>query len=285
MRFDVSFFKKLRNLFNEDNDMLADAKVKKVLKTAASMLNFKNYFEASKDPAFYKLAMTIGRLMVLGVPVSYLEGKVQFSGVELQVFPGVFIPRQETELLVEKCYEMVIKKYGVQDGLKFLDIGTGTGAISVALAKKFPSSHFFALDKSEVAVKNALLNVKKNRLTNVEVKNISLEEFLKTSKEISFDVIISNPPYVGEFERTLMPKSVVSFEPEDALFAGKLGLEFYKILFEALRVFLKDDGIYFFEIGYNQAKDVKELASSFGFTSEFIRDYSGIDRIVWGMKK
>ncbi|MCX7831387.1 MAG: peptide chain release factor N(5)-glutamine methyltransferase [Actinobacteria bacterium] len=279
------FFKKIKNLVAENNDVLADAKVKMVLNTAASMLNFKNYFEASKDPAFYELALTIARLMASGIPVPYLEGSVQFSGLEIQVFPGVFIPRQETELLVEKCYEKVIEKYRIPDGLKFLDIGTGTGAIAVALAKKLPSAHFLALDKSELAARNALLNVKKNGLENVEVKNISLEDFLKTSKGITFDVIISNPPYVGEFERGLMPKSVVSFEPEDALFGGKLGLEFYRILFESLRVLLKDDGIYFFEIGYNQMKDVAKLASSFGFTSEFIKDYSNIHRIVWGIKR
>ena len=274
-------YEKVKKIVSSPFDRLADARTKSVLAAAAAVYRKSSWTLALEEPGFVETALTMARLQAAGFPLAYIEGRVQFCGLELTVLPGVFIPRTETELLAEQIAETLAAE-NLPPAFKLLDVGTGTGALALFLARRFPESRVVGIDKNPVAVKNASLNARRLGVANVEILKTAFESFADKMRVPEFDVVVSNPPYIGEFERQLLPKEVSAAEPREALFGGYLGIEFYQLLFEKLPVVLKKGGLFFFEIGFNQQRKIEELARSYQYEVSFYKDYAGIERGVWG---
>lgn len=206
-------------------------------------------------------------------PLQYILGECYFSGLQFHVRPGVLIPRPETEELVMRIAEEWSAK-----AIRLLDIGTGSGCIAVSLATLLPLSKVSACDISAEALEIARLNAASNRvIVDFQHKNI-LEESLSET----FDVIVSNPPYVLEKEKEVMEQNVLRYEPALALFVPDADpLLFYRriglLAFEALTA----EGTLYFEINQAYGKETKELLHTIGFGEvELYRDCFGKDRII-----
>lgn len=275
---------KIKKEIGFNGDKLAEAKAKNIVRIVSETLNANPYLPENLDRHFLEVALSLARLQARGIPSAYLEGKTWFCGFEFSVFPGVFIPRQETEILVEFAVEKIKEVFGSSRSLRILDVGTGTGVIAISLAKKLKNSTVVAIDKNPRAVKNALHNVKKLKADNVRIYLSDFKYLLKRADFEPFDVMVSNPPYIGEFERPVLPRGVLWHEPHDALFGGRTGVEFYDFLFEGAKTMLGDGGMFFFEIGFNQKECIEEMATKKGLKLDFERDFNGIFRVAWGMK-
>lgn len=274
-------YEKIKKIVGSPSDPFADARTKNVLAVAAAAFRKSSWTLALEEPGFVETALTLARLQAAGIPLAYIEGRVQFCGLELVVLPGVFIPRTETELLAEQIAETVAAE-NLQPDFRILDVGTGTGALALFLARKFPESRVVGIDKSPLAVKNAVLNARRLGITNFEVLKTSFESMAAGMEAPEFEVVVSNPPYIGEFEKRFLPREVSASEPGEALFGGYLGTDFYRLLFEKLPLVLKKGGLFFFELGFNQQKEIQKLARSYRYKISFIRDYAGVERGVWG---
>lgn len=212
-------------------------------------------------------------------PLQYILGEWEFYGYPFYVDERVLIPRADTEILVEQC------KFILQElnNPKVLDIGTGSGAISIALAKEVPSANILgadiSLDALEVAKKNRELNKCESNLKFIK------SDVFSSIKEFDYDMIISNPPYIPEDEyKELMPE-VKLHEPMGALTDKGDGYYFYKKISEESSKYLKDGGYLVFEVGYNQAKKVSEFMEKNKFDIvAIVKDYGGIERVVIGRK-
>jgi len=207
------------------------------------------------------------------VPIQHILGKTEFFGLELIVNNSVLIPRPETEELVD----WVLKEASPK--AKILDIGTGSGAVAIALAKKLPNTKIVALDISEKALETAKENAKQNE---VEVTFIQ-QDILKTAAlEGMYDIIVSNPPYIKNSEKALMHKNVLLYEPHQALFvADDSPLLFYNKIAELARVSLYQGGQLFFEINEAHGTAVVNMLEAKGFSSVKLRkDFFGKDRMV-----
>ncbi|MFS9155149.1 peptide chain release factor N(5)-glutamine methyltransferase [Streptococcus infantis] len=183
------------------------------------------------------------------IPAQYIIGHAEFFGMQLKVDERVLIPRPETEELVE-----LILDENPKDNLKVLDIGTGSGAIALALAKNRPTWTITAADISQ----NALELARKN----AEIQNLNI--FFKKSNcfsEISskYDIIVSNPPYISRSDESEVGLNVLHSEPHLALFADEDGLAIYRRIAEDSKDFLNDGGKIYLEIGYKQGQSVPEL--------------------------
>lgn len=209
-------------------------------------------------------------------PIQYILGKTEFFGLPFNVNKSTLIPRPETEELVE----WIIKEVGEsQSLLSILDIGTGTGCIPISLKKQLSDVNISAIDVSE----KALTVAKKNaELNDVEVSFV-LQDVLKT-KELSgkFDIIVSNPPYVRELEKTEIKNNVLKNEPHLALFVEDDNpLLFYKKIGDLAKNSLTKTGLLFFEINQYLGKETVDMLKSKGFTKVEIRkDLFGNDRMI-----
>ena len=209
-------------------------------------------------------------------PIQYLIGYVNFYGYKIDVDENVLIPRYETELLVDKTINY-IKKY-FNNKINILDIGTGSGAISVAL-KKSIDCNITGVDIS----KNALEVAKKNAKSN-DVDINFLESDIFSNVEGKYDVIISNPPYISRNEEVM--DSVDKYEPHLALYAKNDGLYFYQNILENAKKYLNDKYIIAFEIGYWQGNIIKEYALNYFSDSTILieKDYTDRDRFIFIIK-
>lgn len=211
-------------------------------------------------------------------PMQYILGKCEFMGMEFSVSPSVLIPRPDTEILVET----VISFIGEQS-MNFLDIGTGSGCIPVSILNFCKNASGKTIDISKDAIDTAKKNAEKH---NVSERLAFLnKDILSYFPKEKFDVIVSNPPYIRtDVLNTLMPE-VQNFEPKIALCGGTDGLMFYKRIAKEGFSSLKDGGLIAFEIGYDQAEDVKNLLLYEGFSEISVtKDLSGNDRVVMGIK-
>lgn len=283
----MSFQASAKNILLEVLAILGSDKTSEayeILKTAASMSGYSSWQLCASDERFKSTAKSLALLQVNGFPISYVEGEKEFMGLKIKLKPGVFMPRNETELLAEFSISKIKSCFNLKRKLRIVDIGTGTGAIALALANAFKEGEVLGIDINPQAVELAALNAEINAIRNARFKNIDFKSFLNSrDAEVKpFDVVISNPPYVGEFEKIFLPPSVRFFEPDEALYGGKIGFEFYKLLFSGLPKLLRKGGLFFFEIGFNQKEAVCKVAEKFGLKISFYQDYSGIDRIVFG---
>ena len=216
-----------------------------------------------------------------GRPVAYIVGNREFMGLDFYVQEGVLIPRPDTEVLVEELIEICKDK----ENLNILDIGTGSGAITISLAKYLNTSNVKSFDISDVALevgkKNAISNEVDNR---VEFIKSDLFSAIK-DKDIKFDVIVSNPPYIPKKDIKTLHTQVKDYEPYIALEGGDDGLDFYRSITEQSKLYLKENGILAYEVGHDQAKDVAKIMEINGYTKIYTKkDLQGIDRVVIGYK-
>lgn len=212
-----------------------------------------------------------------GEPLQYLTGEVAFCGSIFRVKPGVFIPRPETELLVQAAGEKI---FGFKGKKRILEVGTGCGAIGLTLAK-LSGAETILIDKSLPAVVTARenrhrLRIKSNR-SRIQQEDFNL--FAGRTRK-RFEMIVSNPPYIPLAERRNLSREVRR-EPEKALFGGLDGLDFIRALITGSRKVLAAGGYLIFEIGYGQAEKTVFLVEKAGFKLEkVIKDLAGIDRVV-----
>lgn len=215
--------------------------------------------------------------VVEGIPVQYITNRQEFMGLEFYVDENVLIPQPDTEILVEE----VIEKYKDRE-CKILDLCTGSGAIGIALAKYIEGSEVFASDISCKALQIAKLNAERNlvhRKMNFIESNM-FENFAKF-KAKKFDIIVSNPPYIKSDVINQLDIQVKN-EPHLALDGGVDGLEFYRLIADNANLYLKDNGMLFLEIGYDQRDSVIKLLKKNNFYSDIYskKDLGGNDRIV-----
>ncbi|MGB5382993.1 MAG: peptide chain release factor N(5)-glutamine methyltransferase [Lutimonas sp.] len=212
-------------------------------------------------------------------PLQYIIGHTEFYGLKIKVNLSTLIPRPETEELVD----WIISSTNKNKEVKILDIGTGSGCIAISLAKNLPKSKVFALDISAEAIKTAKENALINKV-NVQFKEANILNAPEINE--TFDIIVSNPPYVLESEKDLMKKNVLDFEPETALFVKDTdALIFYRAIAELSREKLNPDGVLFFEINENKGNQTMDLLKQQNFINiEIKKDYREKDRMVKAQK-
>ena len=212
-------------------------------------------------------------------PVQYILERAYFFGLEFLVTPAVLIPRPETEELVA----WILEHFSKIDALKILDLGTGSGCISIALAKNLPSAQVFALDISTEALEIARFNAKKN---NVEINFIS-SNMLEWKSIQQFDIIVSNPPYVLEKEQKQMKDNVLKHEPHLALFVDDASpLVFYKALRKIAQKNLSQNGLCFAELNEAFGVETKALFDEVSFQNVILKkDTFGKIRMLKAQKK
>ncbi len=224
-----------------------------------------------------------------GEPMQYILGKTEFMGLEFKLTPDVLIPRPETEIMVEKAIE--IARSSELIAYSILDIGTGSGCIAVSLAKFIKDAKVTAVDISKAALgiakQNALLNnVRVDFLESDLFSNQELRAACLSGRQASYELIISNPPYVPTAEIEEL-QAELKYEPRIALNGGKDGLDFHRRLAKEAHMYLKDGGFLIIEMGYNQKEDIKNIFQKSGNFEiiELIKDYNNIDRAVVAKKR
>jgi release factor glutamine methyltransferase len=210
-------------------------------------------------------------------PVAYILGRWGFRGLDLDVDPRVLVPRPETELVVGRCLELVAGAAAPA----MLDVGTGSGAIALALASELPEARVTACDVSEDALAVARANGER---LGIDVEWVASDLFAGLG-ERRFDLVVSNPPYVAEGELAGLAPEVRDWEPRGATVAGRTGLEVIARLAAEARVALEPGGAVVLEVGAGQAGAAERLLDEAGITDIGCeRDHAGIERIVWGRR-
>jgi release factor glutamine methyltransferase len=210
-----------------------------------------------------------------GEPIQYITGEAEFYGLSFKVNRDVLIPRPETEHLVEKAIELA-RGFERQ---RIADIGTGSGAIAVALASQLPNARIHATEKSTAALKVARANATRNGVA--ERVRFHEGDLLAPVAGKLFDLIVSNPPYVPESDRDSLAVEVRDYEPAQALFAGPDGLKIYRRLIPVAFGALFHGRYLALEIGFGQEVAVNALLAAAGFIGiEFTKDLQGIPRVA-----
>ena len=243
-----------------------------------SNLSRSEYLLSSNSPlspdtvSFYK--SVVSRLQKFE-PLQYILGECEFFGLSLKVSPSCLIPRPETEELVHWILQ--------HNFTNALDIGTGSGCIPIALAKH-KVAQITALDISSDALSIARENAKKN---TVDIHFIEHDIFNDINLKTSFDLIVSNPPYVLESEKSLMNNNVLDYEPHLALFVSdNEALVYYKRIIDFSKVHLQREGLLFLEINEQKSVEIKELLENNGFKNVLIKkDMQGKNRMVKAVRK
>lgn len=209
------------------------------------------------------------------MPMQYILGECEFMGLNFKVNSNTLIPRGDTEILVEKAIELIN-----ENNYKYvLDIGTGSGAIAVSIAK-YTGAKVTAVDISNEAIMVAKENATNNEV-NIEFINSDLFEDVTGS----YDLIVSNPPYIEKDVIKTLEPDVKDYEPVIALDGGCDGLDFYKSITKDCCKYLNENGSIIFEIGYNQGEVVSSLLSAYNFGKISVKkDLAGLDRVVIGYK-
>lgn len=218
-----------------------------------------------------------------GEPVSYITGTKEFMSLEFIVKPGVLIPRGDTEVLVEEVLKNI-------KGLKkpiVVDVGCGSGAISVSIAKYKSDAVVYAIDIMDIPLETTRENAEKNGvLDRVNIIKSNMLCSLDRALYNKVDAVVSNPPYIKkEIIPTLM-KDIKDYEPYEALCGGEDGLDFYRKITEESLNFIKPGGFLAYEIGHDQKEDVIKILDKAGFADiDCIKDFAGLDRVVAGWRR
>lgn len=229
------------------------------------------------DVTVSRIGEIVDRLMK-DEPIQYIVGEAYFYGMDLDVAPGVLIPRPETEELVDR----IVKDNGVSD-LHVLDVGTGSGCIAIALARNLPFPVVDAVDISEKALDIAKGNARKLKAA----VNFSRQDIFKfTSDSASLDIIVSNPPYIDESEKVSMEANVLDYEPHEALFVPDDDpLKYYKRIAAIGIEALKPGGKLYFEINPRHASELKSMLQRMGYEDvEISLDIHGKQRFITARK-
>ena len=234
--------------------------------------NISEQLTKEKEELYFSL---IDKHIEKNVPLSHLAGFEYFYDRKFKVTKDVLSPRMETEELIYKVIEYI--KSINKNNIKILDLCTGSGIIGITLRKEleFKSLEVVASDISEEALKVA----KENAIMNeAEVKFIQSDIFENINDK--FDIIVSNPPYIAYNDKITMEDNVLNYDPHLALFAEEDGMYFYREIVENAKEYLEEDGLVFFEIGYDQREKILKLANENGFKAEVYKDINGRDRMA-----
>jgi len=214
-----------------------------------------------------------------GEPIQYILGECEFYGLPFRVNKDVLIPRPETEHLVEKVLELATNF----ERPRIVDVGTGSGAIAIALAKTLPGAQLTATDLSDAALTVARDNAERNGVLE-RVRLLNGDLLAPVARE-QFEMVVSNPPYVAGADRETLAVEVREYEPDLALFAGSHGLDVYRRLTPLAYDAVVPGGYVLFEMGHGQAVAVALLFSAAGFSSiQVMKDLQGIDRVIIGKR-
>lgn len=222
-------------------------------------------------------------------PIQYILGKTEFCGLDFFVDENVLIPRPETELVVDAAIG-IIEKQENDKKTYILDLGTGSGNIAISLASRLLASEraegltkivdnckISASDISEKAIGMAIKNADRHKVAD-RIDFIKSDLFNNINSR--FDIILSNPPYIAEYEFADLQKEVLK-EPMIALSGGKDGLDFYRDIINRSRSYLNTDGVLIFEIGFGQLDGIMEIFRRCNFNvRNVVKDFNGIDRVV-----
>lgn len=218
-----------------------------------------------------------------GEPLAYISGSWEFYGLPMTVTPDVLIPRMDTEVMVGAAVE-ALKRYGMRG--RVLDLCCGSGCIACAIASELPAVRVVAADISAPALEVCRKNIKDNKLTS---RIITMHADAKTWPPMSigsFDVIVSNPPYIASEEILTLDSSVRDYEPLGALDGGEDGLDFYRSIIKYWTISLRPNGLMMFEVGEGQADAVKKMLLAAGYVAvSTLKDTLGIERVVIGKWK
>jgi release factor glutamine methyltransferase len=215
---------------------------------------------------------------VAGEPVAYITGRREFYGLDFEVTPAVLIPRPETELLVD----FALEKIAVDNAIRVLDLGTGSGCVAISIAKLRPHAQVVAVERSAAALAVARANARRLGATNLEI--IASDWFGALGAQ-PFDLIVANPPYVATGNPHLA-NGDVRCEPRDALAAGADGFDCIRAIVASALRYLKAGGWLAFEHGYDQAARCRGLLAQAGYQNIFSRaDIAGIARISGGRRR
>ena len=230
-------------------------------------------------------------------PLQYVLGYTEFCGLKIMVGPGVLIPRPETELLAGEAIEIirsrnktsVSEEQGISSfilypsSLVVLDLCTGSGCLAIALAKEFPDADVYGTDTSEIALEYAKKNAESNNVKSVTFLKGDLFEPVKNMR---FDMIVSNPPYIQKSDIESLQPEIRDWEPVEALDGGEDGLDYYRRIISGAKNYLKDHGTLIFEIGAGQSEEVVKMSEEACLEHiSLLKDYAGIDRIVKAQKE
>jgi release factor glutamine methyltransferase len=219
-------------------------------------------------------------------PVAYIVGGKGFWSLDLKVTADVLIPRPETEVLVETALS-IIPPGTPSTPLKVLDLGTGSGALILALAKERKGHQFYAVDRSQKALTVARENAQRHGLE--AVVTFLLGDWFEpvSGRHRYFDLIVSNPPYISSPDLEALPLEVLQYEPREALDGGPDGLGAIRLVIESAASHMAPGGWLLFEIGYDQWASVERLVAATGSYTDLtlIKDHSGLDRVVRARSK
>ena len=272
-----------------ESKLIAEIVFSHVLEIDRMML-FTKYRNEIEDEKIEKIRYFIKKIGQEKFPVKYLLNEQEFFGRKFYVDKGVLIPRQDTEILVEKAIEILkndtlkknISEKNSKNRKKILDIGAGSGIIGISVALEIKDSYVLGIDISEKALETSEKNKEILNVKNIKFLKSNLFENIEFKE---FDMIISNPPYISFNEVGIMSDDTLLHEPSDALFAENDGLYFYYEICQNALDYLADSGYLLFEIGYKQGNNVAEIMTSSGFKNVgVIKDLTGLDRVVVGQK-
>ncbi|ARF17967.1 peptide chain release factor N(5)-glutamine methyltransferase [Sporosarcina ureae] len=246
--------------------------------TGMSQAHYLASFRERISPETHSQFWAIVTELLTGKPIQYILGEESFYGYSFEVNEHVLIPRPETEELVHYALQRANQLFGDQV-IRVADIGTGSGAIAIAIKKERSTANVTATDFSEAALEVAKRNAQCNE-ADVHFIHGDMEEPLTQQK---WDIILSNPPYIADHEKSNMSPTVYDFEPQTALFAEEEGLYFYRRLAENLSPLMNRPALIGFEIGYQQGVIVQEyLRKSFPeATVEIVQDIHNKDRMIF----
>ncbi len=276
----------VHDILNESTKVLEAAEIPSARLDAEVLLAF--YLGRERLDFFKNPEMVLDKQQIAGYrdliarrlrwePVAYMTGRKAFWTFSLEVSRDVLIPRPDTEIIVEEALDICRSINATK--IKILDIGTGSGAIALALAKEVPNGKITATDISTSALALARKNAHALDLDN---KIDFRQGNIFAAVEGVFDIIVSNPPYIAQEEYKELPSGVKDYEPRIALLAGKNGLEIYEKLINQAPDYLKKKGWLLLEIGAKQEQSVRGLMDKSGFYDSIAmrRDYAGFPRVV-----
>ncbi len=240
------------------------------------------YADKLKSVADVEIKKTFEKLCerrLNGEPLQYILGEWEFYGLPFKVGEGVLIPRQDTETLVD----VVVKKLGKSENLIVTDLCSGSGCIAIALEKNLSCEKVVCVEKSDKALSYLKQNVQLNHSKSDVIHGDIFDTKVINSVPLS-DLIVCNPPYVTADEMKTLQREV-TFEPENALFGGEDGLDYYRDITRIYKDKIKDGGMLLFEIGINQEDEVMRILIQHGFKNVRTRpDLMGVNRCVFGQK-
>ena len=266
----------------QEGKLIAEIVFSHVLNIDRMML-FTKYRDDVEDEEIEKIRYFIQKIGREKFPVQYLLNEQEFYGRKFYVDKGVLIPRQDTEILVEKMID-TLKDKVLKNEIhpKILDIGVGSGIIGITAALEIESSYVLGVDISDKALETAQKNKEILKVSNIKFLKSDLFENVEFRE---FDMIVSNPPYISLNEIGIITDYTLLHVQTEALFAENDGLYFYYEICQKASDYLADFGYLLFEIGYKQGKNVAKIMASSGFKNiEVVKDLAGLDRVVIGQK-